>query len=57
MYGLMMSAKEFSLDDPEEDMVALDLRMKSGKNKSKQKHDEKMIYEPRGIRGIIYQKV
>jgi hypothetical protein len=31
MYGLMMSAREFSLDDPEEDMVALDLRMKSGK--------------------------
>jgi hypothetical protein len=35
MYGLMMSAREFSLDDPEEDMVALDLRQKSGRNRSK----------------------
>jgi hypothetical protein len=52
-----MSAKEFSLDDPEEDMVALDLRMKSGKNISKQKHDEGMMYVPRGIQGIIYQKI
>jgi hypothetical protein len=53
MYGLMMSAGEFSLDDPEEDMVALDLRLKSGRNKSKQKHDEKTIYRPWGIRCII----
>jgi hypothetical protein len=53
MYVLTMSAKEFSFDDPEEDMVALDLRMKSGRNRSKQKHDERMIYGPREIWGII----
>jgi hypothetical protein len=35
MYGLMMSARGYTLDDPEEDMVALDLRMKSGRNRSK----------------------
>jgi hypothetical protein len=46
MYGLTMYVKEFSLDDPEEDMVALDLRMKSGRNTSKQKHDERTIYRP-----------
>jgi hypothetical protein len=57
MYGLTMSMKEFSLDDPEEDMAALYLRMKSGRNRSKPKHDERTIYGPRGIRGIIYQKV
>jgi hypothetical protein len=53
MYGLMMSAGEFSLDDSEEDMVALDLKMKSGRNRSKQIHDEKKIYGPRGIQRII----
>jgi hypothetical protein len=26
MYGLMMSAREFSLDEPDEDMVTLKLR-------------------------------
>jgi hypothetical protein len=53
MYRLMMSAREFSLDEPEEDMVALKLRTVSDRNRSKQKHDEKTIYRPRGLRGII----
>jgi hypothetical protein len=53
MYGLMTSAREFSLDNPEEDMVALDLRLKFGRNRSKQKLDEEKIHGPRGIRGII----
>jgi hypothetical protein len=38
MYGLMMSAREFSLDEPEEDMVALKLKTAPDRNKSKQKH-------------------
>jgi hypothetical protein len=36
-----------------EAMVRLKLRTAPDKNRSKQKHDEKMIYRPRGIRGII----
>jgi hypothetical protein len=55
MYGLMMSAREFSSDEPEEDMVPLKLRMAPDRNRSKQKHDEKMIYRPRAIRGLYRQ--
>jgi hypothetical protein len=51
MYRLMMSAREFYWDDPEEDIVALALRMKSNRNRSKQKHNENMIYRPCAIRG------
>jgi hypothetical protein len=57
MYGLMMSAREFSSDEPDEDMVALKLRTTPDKNRSKQKHDENMIYRPRVIRGVIYAKI
>jgi hypothetical protein len=53
MYGLMMSAREFSSDEPEEDMVALKLRTTLDRNISKQKHDEKMKYRPWAIRGVI----
>jgi hypothetical protein len=53
MYRLIMSAKEFSLDEPNEDMVTLKLRQSPDKNISKQKHDENKIYRPRAIRGVI----
>jgi hypothetical protein len=53
MYGLMMSAREFSSDEPEVDIVALKLRTAPDRNRSKQKHDEKMIYRPRAIRRVI----
>jgi hypothetical protein len=51
MYGLMMSAREFSLDEPDEGMVTLELRQSPDRNRSKQKHNENMIYRPRAIRG------
>jgi hypothetical protein len=53
MYELMMSAREFSSDEPDEDMVALKLRTAPGRNKSKQKHEENTIYRPWAIRGVI----
>jgi hypothetical protein len=49
MYGLMMSAREFSSDELEEDMAALELRIAPNRYRSKQKHDEKTIYRPREI--------
>jgi hypothetical protein len=52
MYRLMMSAREFSSDEPKEDMVALKLRIAHDRNRSKQKHNEKMIYRPRAIWGL-----
>jgi hypothetical protein len=36
MYGLMMSAREFSLDEPEEDMMGLKLKTTPDRNISKQ---------------------
>jgi hypothetical protein len=48
-----MSAREFSSDEPNEDMVALKLRTTLDRNRSKQKHDENMIYKPQAIRGVI----
>jgi hypothetical protein len=36
-----------------EAMVPLKLRIAPDRNRSKRKHDEKMIYRPRGLRGII----
>jgi hypothetical protein len=53
MYRLMMSAREFSSDEQEEDMVALKLRIAPDRNRSKQKHDENMIYRPWAIWGFI----
>jgi hypothetical protein len=57
VYGLMMSTREFSLDEPDEDMVALKLRTAPDRNRSKQKHDENMIYRPRVIRGLYKRKL
>jgi hypothetical protein len=34
-------------------MVPLKLRITPDRNRSKQKHDEKMIYRPQAIRGVI----
>jgi hypothetical protein len=53
MYGLMMSAREFSSDEPDEDMVTLKLRTTPDRNRSKLKHYENMIYKPQAIRGVI----
>jgi hypothetical protein len=53
MYRLMMSAREFSSDEPDEDMVALKLGTTPDRNRSKQKHNENTIYRPRAIRGVI----
>jgi hypothetical protein len=53
MYGLMMSAREFSLALLAESMMLLKLRSTPDRNWSKQKHDEKTIYRPRAIRGVI----
>jgi hypothetical protein len=53
MYELMMSAREFSSDEPEEDMVAPKLRTTPDRNRSKQKHDENTIYRPWEIQGVI----
>jgi hypothetical protein len=52
MYGLMMSAREFSSDEPDEDMVALKLRTAPDRNRSKQKHDKNTIYIPWVIWGL-----
>jgi hypothetical protein len=49
----MTFAREFSLDEPDEDMVALKLITVPDKIKSKQKHDENTIYRPQAIRGVI----
>jgi hypothetical protein len=53
MYRLMMSTREFSSDEPDEDMAALKLRTTPDRNMSKQKHDENTIYIPRVIWGVI----
>jgi hypothetical protein len=53
MYGLMMSAREFSSYEPDEDMAAPKLGTTPNRNRSKQKHDENTIYRPRAIRGVI----
>jgi hypothetical protein len=37
----------------EEAMIRLELRLTPDRNSSKQKHDEKMIYRPRVLRGVI----
>jgi hypothetical protein len=57
MYGLMTSAREFSSDEPDKDMVALKLRTAPDRNKVKQKHDENTIYRPRAIRGLYRRKL
>jgi hypothetical protein len=53
MYGLMISAREFSSDGPVEDIVTPKLRTIPDRNSSKQKHDEKTIYRPRVLWGVI----
>jgi hypothetical protein len=57
MYGLMMSAKEFSSDEPDEYMAAPKLGTTPDRNRSKQKHDENTIYRPQAIRGLYRQKL
>jgi hypothetical protein len=57
MYGLMMFAREFSSDEPDEDMVTLKLRTTPDRNRSKRKHDENTIYRPRAIRGLYRRKL
>jgi hypothetical protein len=37
-------------------MMPLKLRTAADRNRSKQKHDENMIYRPRAIRGLYRQK-
>jgi hypothetical protein len=53
MYGLMVSAREFSSDGPDEDIVTPKLRAIPDRNSSKQKYDEKMIYRSRVLQGVI----
>jgi hypothetical protein len=53
MYGLMRYAREFSSDGPDEDIVTQKLKKIPHRNSSKQKHDEKMIYRPRVLPGVI----
>jgi hypothetical protein len=53
MYGLIISAREFSSDEPEEDMVVPKLRTAPDRNRLKQKHDENTIYRPWAIWGVI----
>jgi hypothetical protein len=57
MYRLMMSAREFSSDKPDEDMMTLKLRTTPNRNSSKQKHGENTIYKPWVIRGVIKAKI
>jgi hypothetical protein len=49
----MMSAREFPLDESDEDMVALKLRTAPHRNRSKQNHDKNTINRPQAIRGVI----
>jgi hypothetical protein len=53
MYGLMISAREFSSDELVEDIITPKLRTIPDRNSSEQKHDEKMIYIPRVLQGVI----
>jgi hypothetical protein len=53
MYGLMISAREFSSNGPDEDIVTPKLRAIPDRNSSKQNTTRKMIYRPRVIRGVI----
>jgi hypothetical protein len=58
MYGLMISAREFSSDGPVEEIATPMLRTLPDTNSSKQKkHDEKTIYRPRVLRGVIKAKI
>jgi hypothetical protein len=57
MYGLMISAKEFSSDGPVKDIVTPKLRTIPDINNSKQKHNKKTIYRPRVLRGLCRRKL
>jgi hypothetical protein len=57
MYRLMMSAREFSSDEPDEDMAAPKLGTTPDRNRSKQKRNENTIYRPRVIRGLYRRKL
>jgi hypothetical protein len=53
MYELMVSARGFSSDGPDKDIVTSKLRAIPDRNNSKQKHDEKTIYRSRVLRRVI----
>jgi hypothetical protein len=53
MYGLMISAREFYSDGPDEDIVTPKLRTILDRNSLKRKHYKNMIYRPRVFRGVI----
>jgi hypothetical protein len=53
MYGLMISAREFSSDGLDKDIATPKLRAIPDRNSSKQRHDEKMIYRPQILWGVI----
>jgi hypothetical protein len=53
MYGLMMSIREFSSDEPEEYMVALKLRTALDRNRSKEKRQEEDIQTSGNLGGYI----
>jgi hypothetical protein len=53
----MRSAREFSSDGPDEDIVTQKLKVIPDRNSSKQKHDKKMIYRPRILWGLYRRKL
>jgi hypothetical protein len=57
MYGLMMSAREFSSDEPGEDMVALKLRTTPDRNRSKQNTTRKQYKDLGQFGGLYRQKL
>jgi hypothetical protein len=55
MYRLMMSAREFSSEEPEEDMVVLKLRIDPDRNRSKQ-NMMRTRYTDLGQSGGLYRR-
>ena len=57
MYGLFSLTKELSFDSPEEDIMALDLRVKPGRNSSKQNMTRKRYMDLGGSGGLYNKKI
>jgi hypothetical protein len=57
MYGLMMSAKEFSLDEPDEDMVTLKLRQLLTETDRNENTKRTRYTDLRQSRGLDRQKL
>jgi hypothetical protein len=57
MYGLMMSGREFSSDEPDEDMVALKLRTTPDRNRSKQNTTRTRYTDLRQSGGLYRRKL